>query len=344
MRATLARDAKNRPVWPLAKFDGWGADTERESRSPLLAGAAAVSSLTPEFATQVVEACTANADELAGALGRAFDGQFVVKAGEPVAFEPASQGDLGGAGLVFAFGFGDERMLAVLPATAGIVPEWAKEPDITGRSKLNTLGQELSMLLVPESLQADSFETHWVDDLAAAIGRCQPSPGATLAPLEVAKGESLASLTLVWPVATAVFGDAAADGADGAAPQRRAGESSPTESSAEGGTSKVLRWKAPAPRDLRDLPPNVVSALRVKVPVSVNLAGKKIKLSEVIDIGPGSIITFDKACDAPLEVSVGGRPVATGEAVKVGERFGVRVQQMILPEETFRPMLPLTAR
>ena len=300
--------------------------------------------LTPELAAQIAATSTANAEEAAGALGRAFDGEYVVKAGEPGKYD-ASAGGLGGGGLAFAFKFGAEQMLAVLPGATGLVPDWTKAPDPTGESKLSTLGQELSMLFLPDSMMADSFEGRWVEDLTAAIGRTEPADDATSAPIEIAQGEALATLTLVWPVANAdaAFTEATAATSAVAAPEPKV-EPQPLATGAtpeeEKSQSKVLRYKRPAPRDLRDLPPNVLSALRVTVPVSVNLAGKKIKLAEVIDLGPGSIITFDKACDAPLEVSIGGRPVATGEAVKVGERFGVRVQKMILPEEHFRTMLP----
>lgn len=288
--------------------------------------------LTPELAEQVVAACTQNAEEAAGALGRALDGEFVVRAGGTKPYTPPPAGP----GLVFAFRFGDEGMLAMLPAASGLLPDWVEAPDPTGASKLSTLGQELSMLLVPDSLMADSFEGHWVSDLSAAAARANPAGDATMAAIELASGEKLGELTLVWPVASA---DAALSEPAPAAPQ--AAPAAPPEPKPS--VSKVLRWEPPQPRDLRDLPPNVISALRVTVPVSVNLAGKKAALRDIIELGPGSIITFDKPCDAPLEVTVGGHPVATGEAVKVGDRFGVRVKQMILPEERFRPMLPANA-
>ena len=76
------------------------------------------------------------------------------------------------------------------------------------------------------------------------------------------------------------------------------------------------------------------------VPVSVNLASKQSTFDEVVKLGPGSIISFDKSCDGLLEVAAADRPIAEGEAVKVGEKFGVRIKQMILPQEKFRPMLP----
>ena len=39
-----------------------------------------------------------------------------------------------------------------------------------------------------------------------------------------------------------------------------------------------------------------------------------------------------------LELGVGDRPVALGEAVKVGDKFGLRITSIALPEERFKPV------
>lgn len=301
--------------------------------------------LTPELAHQVAAALAENAEEAAGAIGRAFDGDYVLKAGEAAPLGDASPS---GAGIVFALKFGDEAMLVLLTAGGGLVPDWTRAPDVTGESKLSTLGQELSMLLVPDSLMADSFEAVWVEDLAAAVERSEASAEATRMPIEVARGEDLGELTMIWPVgavdaALKESDDSGAPAGAEAADASAAASQPEPPAEAESPQSTVLRWNRP-PSDFQDLPPNTRSALRVQVTLSVNLAGKKMKLQDVIELGPGSIVTFDKGCDDLLEVTVGGRPVATGEAVKVGERFGVRVKDMILPEEHFRPMLPPRTR
>ena len=90
--------------------------------------------------------------------------------------------------------------------------------------------------------------------------------------------------------------------------------------------------------ELHLLPPYVRSLLRVKVKVSVCLASTRTKLSRVVDIGPGSIIQFDKNCEAPLTVEVAGIEVAQGEAVKIGDKFGLRVESIVLPPERFAAM------
>jgi flagellar motor switch protein FliN/FliY len=65
--------------------------------------------------------------------------------------------------------------------------------------------------------------------------------------------------------------------------------------------------------------------MRLEVPVIVKLAERKVSLSEVMRLGAGAIIEFAKANDEPLELLINNKPVGTGEAVKVGENFGLRI-------------------
>lgn len=66
----------------------------------------------------------------------------------------------------------------------------------------------------------------------------------------------------------------------------------------------------------------------IPVPVAVRLAEKRVPLAAIRALVPGSLITFEKGCEEPLELYVSDaarRPHAVGEAVKVGERFGLKV-------------------
>lgn len=73
--------------------------------------------------------------------------------------------------------------------------------------------------------------------------------------------------------------------------------------------------------------------LSVRAPVSVTLANKSVPLSMVLDLVPGAMIQFNKSCDAPLVLEVGGHPIALGEAVKVDDKFGLRIRSFDLNEE-----------
>jgi len=91
---------------------------------------------------------------------------------------------------------------------------------------------------------------------------------------------------------------------------------------------------------LAQLPPYSRSLLRIRVPVVVTLASTRQPVSRVLDLAPGTILHFGKACDDPLTVSVGKCDVAVGETVKVGDKFGLRITSMVMPEEKFEPVRP----
>jgi len=73
--------------------------------------------------------------------------------------------------------------------------------------------------------------------------------------------------------------------------------------------------------------------LEVRAPVAVLLAHKSVPLSQVLELVPGAMIQFTKNCDSPLVLEVGGQPLATGEAVKVDDKFGLRIRSFDLTEE-----------
>ncbi len=77
--------------------------------------------------------------------------------------------------------------------------------------------------------------------------------------------------------------------------------------------------------DLSRLPTYARGLLRIRVPLQVTLASQRISIREITELGPGSIIKFDKTCDEPLELTVGELPLAQGEVVKVGDKFGLRI-------------------
>lgn len=68
--------------------------------------------------------------------------------------------------------------------------------------------------------------------------------------------------------------------------------------------------------------------LRLEVPIIVKLADRKLTLNEVMRLGQGSIIEFFKSSEEPLELLVNNKVVGVGEAVKVGENFGLRITQI----------------
>ena len=65
--------------------------------------------------------------------------------------------------------------------------------------------------------------------------------------------------------------------------------------------------------------------LSMRFPVIVSLAQRELPMEDVLDLTVGSIIEFDRPADAELDLMVGNRRIGAGQAVKVGEYFGLRV-------------------
>ena len=68
--------------------------------------------------------------------------------------------------------------------------------------------------------------------------------------------------------------------------------------------------------------------LKIQVPVIVKLAEKKFTLAEVLRLQIGTILEFAKPSDAPLELLINNKAIAVGDAVKVGENFGLRLKSI----------------
>ena len=123
-------------------------------------------------------------------VSRTFDVEIALTVGKS---DTLAAGAIPAApGLAVLFTFGEVGFVAVLAEASGLLPDWYQQPDTTGKSKLSTLAQELSMLVVPESLMADDFRAERVDDLAAALKRAEVSEGAATVAIELAAGDKKA--------------------------------------------------------------------------------------------------------------------------------------------------------
>lgn len=298
-----------------------------------------MSELNPELAGSLLEACREGAGETGGALTRALDREFAVTVGEATTVADAGIGaELDGPGLALAFHVGPLALAAVLPEASGLLPDWYKTPDATGTSKLATLAQELSMLVLPEALAVGDTKTSHVANLKAALAAAGMNDDATHVALQLTSGDKSGSLRLIWPLTTpAAMLAAPAQAAAAPTPPPAAAAKPAPQPAAPPKPAAAPRPAAPAPRasDFSDLPGYSRSLLKISVPVSVELASKKETLQEVIGLAPGSIIKFEKGCEEMLRLLVGENAVATGEAVKVGEKFGFRVTSMLMPPEHF---------
>lgn len=282
-----------------------------------------MAAFTPDIAEDLVLACRASADEINGAMMRAFDNEFVgATVADPAAYDPAAALEgFDGPGLAIVFRCGDSAAVAVLPETSGMLPAWYRQPDATGKSRLSTLAQELSMLLLPASHIADEYVPVPLDSVTAALERAEVAAGAIRVGVTLKQGEKEGCWSVLWPVGK--HGELIPKQDAPAAPASKAPAAAPAAPAED-------EWD-----DLSSLPKHCRSFLKVEVPVAVNLASQKHTVQEIRELVPGAIIKFDKSCEEMLDLVVCDQPIAAGEVVKVGDKFGLRIRNMILPQEQF---------
>ncbi len=78
---------------------------------------------------------------------------------------------------------------------------------------------------------------------------------------------------------------------------------------------------------------NVDLILDIPLKLTAELGRTKMLVSELLNLGQGSVIELNKLAGEPMEVLVNDKLIARGEAVVVNEKFGVRLTDIISPQE-----------
>ena len=78
--------------------------------------------------------------------------------------------------------------------------------------------------------------------------------------------------------------------------------------------------------------------LSMKVPVIVRIAQKKISLNEVLKFQLGSVIQFDQDAYEQIDLMVNNSIIGLGQAVKLGENFGLKITQIAEVTETIKSL------
>jgi flagellar motor switch/type III secretory pathway protein FliN len=93
-----------------------------------------------------------------------------------------------------------------------------------------------------------------------------------------------------------------------------------------------------APIDLSGVPDDVKRMLRLRVPVIVRLACRRMPIHSVRKLSIGTIIEFEKGIDSPLDLMINNQHIGHGEAVKVGEHYGLRATGVDTPANRVRAL------
>ncbi|OPY12013.1 MAG: Flagellar motor switch protein FliN [Syntrophaceae bacterium PtaB.Bin038] len=73
--------------------------------------------------------------------------------------------------------------------------------------------------------------------------------------------------------------------------------------------------------------------LDIPLSLTVELGRCRMLISELLQLGQGSVVELQKIAGEPMDVYVNQRLIARGEVVVVNEKFGVRLTDIISPAE-----------
>ncbi|CAG0993566.1 flagellar motor switch protein FliN [Geobacter sp.] len=84
---------------------------------------------------------------------------------------------------------------------------------------------------------------------------------------------------------------------------------------------------------------NLNFILDIPLQLTVELGRTKILVKDVLQLNQGAVVELTKLAGEPLDVFVNSKLVARGEAVVVNEKFGVRLVDIISPNERVEKVL-----
>jgi flagellar motor switch protein FliN/FliY len=78
---------------------------------------------------------------------------------------------------------------------------------------------------------------------------------------------------------------------------------------------------------------NMDFILDIPLSLTVELGRNRMLISELLQLGQGSVIELTKLAGEPMDIFINQRLIARGEVVVVNEKFGVRLTDIISPAE-----------
>jgi flagellar motor switch protein FliN/FliY len=75
---------------------------------------------------------------------------------------------------------------------------------------------------------------------------------------------------------------------------------------------------------------DVLNTLKdTQLDVGVILMDKEFAIGDLIKLNPGAVLMFDKQDGTPATVQANGKAFAKGEVVQLGDRYGLKVTELI---------------
>ncbi len=90
----------------------------------------------------------------------------------------------------------------------------------------------------------------------------------------------------------------------------------------------------PSDKEIRDM----AMLLDIELPILIELGRTSLLIREILKLGPGSIVELDKLSGEPVDIFVNEKKIAEGEVVVIEENFGVRITELVRPDERLKAL------
>ena len=83
---------------------------------------------------------------------------------------------------------------------------------------------------------------------------------------------------------------------------------------------------------------NLEVIMDIPVTISMEVGSTRIPIRNLLQLNQGSVVELDRLAGEPLDVRVNGTLIAHGEVVVVNEKYGIRLTDVISPQERIKKL------
>ncbi|NPA52962.1 MAG: flagellar motor switch protein FliN [Aquificae bacterium] len=80
----------------------------------------------------------------------------------------------------------------------------------------------------------------------------------------------------------------------------------------------------------------LVFLMDIPLEISVEIGSTKMPLEEILKLNPNSVVELDKFINQPVDLKINGRLIAQGELYTVKNHFGIKITNIITPQERLK--------
>ncbi|GAB6072156.1 flagellar motor switch protein FliN [Venenivibrio stagnispumantis] len=108
-------------------------------------------------------------------------------------------------------------------------------------------------------------------------------------------------------------------------------EQQPTSSKEE-----LSKQETPKEEISTDIDEKLKLLMDIPLEISVEIGNKLMSIDEILKISPNSVVELNRYINQPIDIKVNGKLIAKGQLYTVEGNFGVKITEIITPEERLK--------